>query len=127
MVPEQTERVIDRDGHVVPEEGRGIDLDDDVVAGRPAAVTGGRAPAPGGGAALRRVLPAWLAVNAAVALAIGHAYVTSAGMTPAWDAALYAHVAFAAAILVSVTLFGALCGGVTFAPGGALLVRVGAP
>src|SRR5262249_50672448 len=90
--------------------------------GRPAAVT-----YRGGSAALRGALPAWLAVNAAVALAIGHAYVASAGMTPAWDAALYAHVAFAATILASVTLLGALCAVVTFVPGGALLVRVGAP
>src|SRR5262245_54866016 len=81
-------------------------------------VTGDRATTQGRAARLRRAQPAWLAVNAAAALAIGHAYVSSAGVTPAWDAALYAHVAFAAAILTSTVLLGAVGCLLTFLPGG---------
>ena len=90
-------------------------------------MTADHVTAPGGRAAVRRALPAWLALNAAVALAIGHAYVRSAGVTPAWDAALYAHLAFAAPILASALLLGAVCAAGTLLPRGALLVRWGGP
>jgi len=90
-------------------------------------VTGDRVTMPGRAAGLRRALPAWLVVNAAAALAIGHAYVSSAGVTPAWDAALYAHVAFAAAILTTTALLGAVGGLITFLPGGGWLEGAIAP
>ncbi len=110
MVPRQTDRVIDRDGHVVVEGPGGIDLDEDIAAvtrDRPGAMSGDRVPSPGSGAALRGALPAWLAANGALALAIGHAYLASSGVQPTWDAGLYAHLAFAAPVLVVMLLLGA--------------------
>jgi uncharacterized protein len=79
------------------------------------------------GVAVRRALPAWLALNAALALGIGHGYLASAGVAPAWDGTLYAHLAFAAPVFVVVTLLGAAAAAVTLVPGGALLVRWLAP
>src|SRR5262245_1197097 len=90
-------------------------------------VTGDGATTQGRAARLRHALPVWLALNAAAALAIGHAYVSSAGVTPAWDAALYAHVAFAAAVFTSTALLGAPGGLLTFLPGGIWLVGVLSP
>jgi membrane-anchored protein YejM (alkaline phosphatase superfamily) len=78
-------------------------------------------------ARVRRALPAWLALNAMLVLAIGHGFVAAAGATPTWDAALYAHVAFAAAGMVTVCLLGAAAAGVTLLPGGGRLVSWLAP
>ncbi len=77
--------------------------------------------------ALRRALPAWLALNAVLALGIGHRYVASAGVAPAWDALLYAHLAFAAPMCSGVTLLGVAAAAATLVRGGAPLVRWLAP
>ncbi len=78
-------------------------------------------------AGLRRALPAWVALNAMLALAVAHGYLASAGVTPTWAATAYAYLAFAAPIVVVATLLAAACAATSLLPGGATLVRWLAP
>src|SRR5262249_38742364 len=75
-----------------------------------------------GSASMRAGLPPWLVLNACVSLVVAHGFVSAAGVHPSWQAMLYAHVAFAAAIFVVAVVLGGILAFLTILPGGAWVV-----
>src|SRR5262245_23918004 len=75
-----------------------------------------------GSASMRAGLPPWLVLNACVSLVVAHGFVSAAGVHPSWQAMLYAHVAFAAAIFVVAVVLGGILAFLTILPGGSWVV-----
>ena len=73
-------------------------------------------------ASVRRGLLRWLWLNVCISLVVAHGFVTAAGLRPSWQAMLYAHVAFAAAIFVVAVVLGGILAFLTILPGGSWVV-----